>query len=403
MFHKGLNNELMLKANRELLLQLLFCLKQSSISDLAKKMELSVPAVSRLVKDLQAQGLVEQASAPVRGRGRSAGEVKIKSRIEQVICLDVRPTCVNAVLCSIFGEVLSPLASVPLTLSTPSELIKDLSLIVKDRLNGIPLAKREKTGLALAVHGQVDPKNGISLMMPQAPWHQEVHLKYYLQKETGLAIEMDNDCVMRALAQKWHLLRSLGECPDMCVINVDYGVGSSFLINNEIYRGALFGSGQIGHTIVDPQGKLCSCGRIGCLETIASKTEILNAFNAYVRAVEDRKEELSFDELAALYRAQDPRVLMTINQAALTLGRAIYNFMNIININHIYLYGCIRELGPHFLKLIRKQVMANPFDAQAQVKSLSTSIEYGTLSEAEQVAGIAYLFGEKLYRTEEEI
>lgn len=48
------------------------------------------------------------------------------------------------------------------------------------------------------------------------------------------------------------------------MINVDYGIGSSFVINEQIYRGSLYGSGQIGHTIVNPDGVVCDCGRYGC-------------------------------------------------------------------------------------------------------------------------------------------
>lgn len=79
---------------------------------------------------------------------------------------------------------------------------------------------------------------------------------------------VDNDCVMLALAEKW---QHQGTQQDFCVINVDYGIGSSFVINDHIYRGSLYGSGQIGHTIVNPDGKACDCGRYGCLETVASQ------------------------------------------------------------------------------------------------------------------------------------
>lgn len=60
------------------------------------------------------------------------------------------------------------------------------------------------------------------------------------------------------------------------MINVDYGIGSSFVINDHIYRGSLYGSGQIGHTIVNPDGNACDCGRYGCLETVASLSALKN-------------------------------------------------------------------------------------------------------------------------------
>jgi predicted NBD/HSP70 family sugar kinase len=54
---------------------------------------------------------------------------------------------------------------------------------------------------------------------------------------------------MLALAEKWQNPAANG---DFCVINVDYGIGSSFVINDNIWRGSLYGSGQIGHTSFIP-------------------------------------------------------------------------------------------------------------------------------------------------------
>ncbi|CAI1040308.1 N-acetylmannosamine kinase [Serratia proteamaculans] len=121
--------------------------------------------------------------------------------------------------------------------------------------------------IALSIHGQVNPLTGVSQRMPQAPWEGPVEIKYLLEERLKTEVLLDNDCVMLGLAEKWQNNANL---QDFCVINVDYGIGSSFVINQQIYRGSLFGSGQIGHTIIDPDGSLCACGRYGCLETIAS-------------------------------------------------------------------------------------------------------------------------------------
>ena len=63
---------------------------------------------------------------------------------------------------------------------------------------------------------------------------------------------------MLALAEKW---QHQGTQQDFLLTDVDYGIGSSFVINDHIYRGSLYGSGQIGHTIVNPDGNACDCGR----------------------------------------------------------------------------------------------------------------------------------------------
>lgn len=108
---------------------------------------------------------------------------------------------------------------------------------------------------------------GVSQTMPQAPWATPIEVKYLLEEKLGIRVMVDNDCVMLALAEKW---QNNSQVRDFCVINVDYGIGSSFVINEQIYRGSLYGSGQIGHTIVNPDGVVCDCGHYGCTETVAS-------------------------------------------------------------------------------------------------------------------------------------
>lgn len=98
-------------------------------------------------------------------------------------------------------------------------------------------------------------------------------MKYLLEEKLKTRVLLDNDCVMLALAEKW---QNTDNQQDFCVINVDYGIGSSFVINQQIYRGSLYGSGQIGHTIVNPDGVACDCGRYGCLETVASLSALKN-------------------------------------------------------------------------------------------------------------------------------
>ena len=93
------------------------------------------------------------------------------------------------------------------------------------------------------MHGQVDPVTGVS-HMPQAAWRSPLQLKFLLEEKLAVDVRVDNDCVMLALAEKWLNRNALAE---FCVINVDYGIGSSFVINGEIFRGNLYGSGQIGH------------------------------------------------------------------------------------------------------------------------------------------------------------
>lgn len=126
------------------------------------------------------------------------------------------------------------------------------------------------------------------------------------------------------------------------MINVDYGIGSSFVINDHIYRGSLYGSGQIGHTIVNPDGNACDCGRYGCLETVASLSALKKQARMWLKTQPEATlapEQLTTASLIEARKEGDVQIRAWVDNAANAIGLSLYNFLNILNINQIWLYG----------------------------------------------------------------
>lgn len=393
----GFNNERMVAFNKSLLLFHLFRLRQASISQLANCLGLSVPAVSRLAQDLISEKKLCLLSSIQNGRGRKAGILQFADATGLIVCIEIRPNGIFSLVSDMFGQIVTKEKFIKIELSNKNILIETLESLISNYINSQP---HTKWFCAIAIHGQVDSKHGISLLMPQLHWHEPVYIKFLLEQKLNIPVLVDNDCVMRGLAQKWQLLRGNKPPHDFCVLNLDYGIGSSFIINNQVYRGTLFGSGQIGHTIIDPNGRKCSCRRNGCLETEVSIGAIKRNVNESLKsnAYQKEQENLTFAQIIEKYLAQDPLICSQVNRSANKIGLALYNMLNVVNINHIYLYGRICKLGQAFLDEIKQEILFNPFDAQDQIKSLATVIEYGSLSEEEQLAGISFLFGEQLYK-----
>lgn len=245
----GLNNKRTAMINKRLFLFHLFRLKASSISEISRLLGLSIPAISRMAKELVDDGMIiiEESTKQTLMRGNNAGVIRLAKTQHHIVCIDVRPHALHSILSDAFGQVLTTMHVTPMVLISKEALLEQLEREIAYYQNLYPKVPFK---VALAFHGQVDIVNGISLMMPHAPWHEPFYVKFLLEQNTNLPIMLDNDCVMRALAQKWQLLRQHAHIPDISVINLDYGIGSSFLIHGDIYRGSLFGSGQIGHTHV---------------------------------------------------------------------------------------------------------------------------------------------------------
>jgi predicted NBD/HSP70 family sugar kinase len=103
--------------------------------------------------------------------------------------------------------------------------------------------------------------------------------------------------------------------------------------------------------------------------------------------------ELDTAQLLALYHQGDTMIRALVDEGARAIGLSLYNFLNILNINRIWLYGRSCGFGETWLQTIVSQTGANPFDCSDAVNA--TQLRVGTLSRAQQVMGIGYLYVER--------
>ena len=391
-----INNQQIRHYNKGVLLEYLYRKKRASKSTLARLAQISIPAVSNILQELEEEGRVVNVQDDHLSRGNSSGAWLIAPDGDWTLCMNITPTSIE---CQLGNACLSPKGEVEyhaIDAPTPQSLLTAIEKCWHQYRKNWP---NRKINLALAVHGQVDAGTGVSQTMPQAPWKQPVEMKYLLEEKLNVRVMVDNDCVMLALAEKW---QNDGQYRDFCVINVDYGIGSSFVINDQVWRGSLYGSGQIGHTIINPDGVACDCGRYGCLETVASLSALKKQARMWLKTRPDlanNPETLTIDALIDKWQQGDSRLQAWVEESANAIGLSLYNFLNILNINNILLYGRSCGFGEEWLNIIIRQTGFNPFDHRDTTRIRATQIGFGTLTRAQQLMGIGYLYVEEQLQT----
>ena len=393
----GLNNQRVRQLNRQTLLRLVWRHKRVSKSQFAQYTGLSIPAVSNILEELIADGRLSHSSENLSSRGLNSGSYQIPPEGNFILCMNVTPTSIESQLCDAQLSALGEFDRQAISAPAPQALLAAIEAIWLQHAKRCP---GKKLDLALGIHGQVDPVTGVSQTMPQAPWRENVEIKYLLEEKLGVTVRLDNDCVMLALAEKW---QNSGNREDFCVINVDYGIGSSFVINGQIYRGNLYGSGQIGHTIVNPDGAMCDCGRYGCLETVASLSALKKQARIWLKSTpspQQDPETLTSLQLINAWHEGDERVMRWVEESANAIGLSLYNFLNILNINQIWFYGRSCGFGESWLAAIKLRIGFNPFDRNDGLTRHATQINFGKLSRAQQVMGIGYLYAEAALENE---
>jgi predicted NBD/HSP70 family sugar kinase len=392
----GFNNVQVRQVNKSIFLAHLWREKQLSKSQLSQLSGLSIPAVSNILEELLGEGLISHSTEKMSRRGVNSGSFQIPQQRAWTLCMSITPTSIEYQLADARLLAVDSLQHIQIDAPTPQALLT----VIIECWRRIHRQYPERTiNLALGVHGQVDPVTGVSQTMPQARWKSPIELKYLLEEELGVQVRVDNDCAMLALAEKW---QNHSTQVDFCIINVDYGIGSSFVINDQVWRGSLYGSGQIGHTIINPDGVACDCGRYGCLETVASLSALKKQARIWLKIQPDlanNPDALTIDALIEKWQQGDSRLHTWVEDSANAIGLSLYNFLNILNINNILLYGRSCGFGEEWLNTIIRQTGFNPFDHRDTPRTRATQIGFGQLSRQQQLLGIGYLYVEEQLQT----
>ena len=119
---------------------------------------------------------------------------------------------------------------------------------------------------------------------------------------------------------------------NMVLLNIHDGIGMGIMINGHLYRGQDGYAGEIGHTILFPDGKPCPCGNHGCLEQYASEKAILEE---YARLT--HQEQVTIDTFVRDYQNQVPEALEMMELFSKYISIAINNIINTFNIELVVL------------------------------------------------------------------
>lgn len=170
-----------------------------------------------------------------------------------------------------------------------------------------------------------------------------------LAQLTGLPCLAVND----AQAAAWAEYRALpGEVRDMAFITVSTGVGGGIISHGKLLTGRQGMAGHIGHTLADPHGPLCGCGRRGCVEAIASGRGIS------AQAV-DALHGMTAKEIYALHQQGHPQATCLIERSAQTVARLIADLKAGYDCECVVLGGSV-GLADGYLSLVAGYLAREP-------------------------------------------
>lgn len=341
------NRDLIRSINRSIILNAIKTQGEVSRVSLANLTGLSPATVTGITGQLIKEGLAFEKATGDSSGGRPPIMLALNPRGGAVIGIKLMEGLAVGALTDLNATILAK-ETVRLAGEELEASIEALTHLMNSLIRDGNIRKKQLMGVGIGLAGVVDFSSGIVRQNPFSGW-RNIPLRDMLQKRMRVPVYIDNDVNTLTLSEKW--LRA-GEPEDnFIVITVGRGLGMGIVINGEIYRGNGGGAGELGHTIVDPEGPLCDCGKRGCLESLISDRALVERAR---REVDPGIVDL--DELIGRANAGQPKAMEVLASAGALLGRQIANLVNVLDPKLIIVSGEGIRMGEVFFSAMRTAV-----------------------------------------------
>jgi glucokinase len=221
--------------------------------------------------------------------------------------------------------------------------------------------------------GPLDTHRGIVLLTPNLGW-VNLPLRQIIHDRLNLPAALDNDANCATLGEWW--MGAARGTRHAIGITIGTGIGGGIIIDGKLYHGASDCAGEIGHTTIETEGRLCKCGNYGCLEAYASGPNIaLRACEEMKAGAESRLAQYVGGDLKkvtaqTVYQAAhdgDRLATEVVNDTAKFLGIGIANLLNIFNPEVVVVCGGVTLAGDHLFIPLRREVTRRAFKPAVSV------------------------------------
>lgn len=366
---------LMKKQNKNLVLDILKSKSPISRIDIAKITGMSPTSITRIVNELQLQGYVRETEAVASGVGRKATLLDVCGDVLYTVGVEIDKSMLKVGIVNYVGDMVSLHRNTRNDSETYMETLHKINTIIQIVMEEHEIPANKIIGVAVGLPGYIDYRNGIVKVSDQLKW-KDVSLAEDLKKITSFNVIVDNELKMKIVAESF--TGKAKDTQNSILVGIGSGIGASIMLNGQIYRGETNNAGEIGHTVIDPTGNVCNCGKIGCLATYISEGAIL----ADSRKV---KDIASIEEVFQSYRDLEPWALNIIDRASTYIALALSNLLCLYNPEVIILSGNTIEKLPEIKKAIEQKCELYIWEPLKQ----AASIVYSELSDRGVVLGAA--------------
>jgi len=284
--------------------------------------------------------------------GGTLVKTALVSRDKKILAKDARPTAAHEGLDAVLDVIV---ASVEAVLASGGR------------------AREDVLAACVGAPGPSNPHTGVVFSPPNLPGWKDVPLAELMTERLGIQCCVDNDANLACYGEFW--LGAGQGTQSMCLLTLGTGVGGGIIVFGRLLRGIDGTAAEIGHMIVQRDGRPCGCGARGCLEAYGSVTGMVQTAvegmeGGRKTVLSDRcagnPETLTGEMISEVAAAGDEFATWVIQETGAWLGVGISSLINLFNPEKIVLAGGMTKAGPVLLDAIRARALHHAFDVPAK-------------------------------------
>lgn len=377
------NQHVVKKNNKALVLSLIIETETISRADIASVTGLNKTTVSSLVNELLEEDLIYESGPGVSSGGRRPVILHFNKKAGYAIGIDIGVNYILAVLTDLKGQILVE-KSQNLTRTSYSAIMNNVQTMIQALMDDMPESRYGIVGIGVGVPGIVN-KEGSVLLAPNLGW-TNIQLKEELEKMFNVPIIIENEANAGAVGEQQ--FGAGQDYENILYVSAGIGIGVGIILNNELYQGKSGFSGEMGHMIIELNGKHCNCGSRGCWEAYASENALLEMAGESIDSLESLIELAQNGEKSAI------DLFEKIGQY---LGFGINNIINTFNPDQVIIgnrLALVREwIEEPILKTIENHTLA--------FHQKETHLEFSKLGKYSTALGVSAFVVDNFIKTEE--
>lgn len=347
----GQRSETVRRANLSAIVRELHVRGPQSRSELVARTGLTRTTIRALIGELVAGDLLlEERGAPDGAPGRPSPLVRPHPGVVLALALQIAVDSLGAALVDVGGESVESIRIPrPRGHFSVDEIVADL-VGLTERMPAVARHRGAIIGVGVAVAGVVRRTDGMVSSAPNLGWRDEpLGERVAAALGLGVPVHVANEADLGAMAE---LRRgSARGADDLLFIFGEVGIGGGIIVDGKALTGVAGYAGEVGHVRVNPHGRTCRCGSVGCWETEIGEGALLR--------LAGRPEDGGPDEVDALLEdaaAGAPIAKRALDEVGHWLGVGLATFVNVLNPRVIVLGGLLGRIHPYIEHVLEHEL-----------------------------------------------